>query len=383
MKDTASKTYRICSNCIMDTTDPNITFDERGLCDYCRNFHKNILPSWHPDEYGEKELFKLAGKIRAEGKGKAFDCIIGVSGGLDSSYATYIAKEKMDLRPLILHVDAGWNTQQAVSNIEKIVDGLGLDLYTEVINWEEMKDLQTSFLKSQIPDQDIPQDYAFFSALYKFARAHEVKYVLTGSNFSTECCMEPEEWGGYAGIDKTLLYDIHKCFGEIPLKTFPIVDIFWYKIYYKYVLGIAVFKPLNLVPYIKKDAEKLLEERFGWERFVHKHHESRFTRFYEDYWLPRKFGYEKRRAHFSSLILTRQMSRDEALERISKPEMDEHFLIQEFEYVANKLDLSVEELQAIFDGKNKTYRDYKNKKALISLGAKAMKILGMEKRFIR
>ncbi len=229
----------------------------------------------------------------------------------------------------------------------------------------------------------MPQDYAFFSALYKFARKHKVKYVLTGSNYSTECCREPEEWGGYAGVDRTLVNDIHKRFGKIPLKTFPLVDILAYKIYYKYVLGMEVIKPLNLVSYIKKDAEKLLEGRFGWQKFVHKHHESRFTRFYEDYWMPGKFGYEKRRAHFSSLILTNQMTRDEALERISKPEMDEQFLIQEFEYVANKLDLSVEELQTIFDGKNKTYRDYKNKRFLISLGARAMKILGLEKRLFR
>lgn len=383
MKNIHQKNYQICSNCIMDTSDPNITFDERGWCDYCRNYYKNILPNWHTDERGEKELLKIAEKIKKEGKGKDFDCIIGVSGGLDSSYATYIAKEKMGLRPLIFHVDAGWNTQQAVGNIEKLVDGLGLDLYTEVINWEEMKDLQVAFFKSQISDQDLPQDYAFFSALYKFARKYKVKYVLTGSNYSTECCREPEEWGGYAGIDKTLVNDIHKRFGKIPLETFPLIDILAYKIYYRYILGMEVVKPLNLVPYIKKDVEKLLEDRFGWQKFVHKHHESRFTRFYEDYWMPRKFGYEKRRAHFSSLVLTNQMTRDEALERISKPEMDEQFLIQEFEYVANKLDLSVKELQAIFDGENKTYRDYKNKRFLIGLGAKAMKILGLEKRFFR
>ena len=352
--------YQICTKTIMDTSDPGIAFDENGISDYYHNFHKNILPNWHTDDRGEQELMKIAEKIKKEGVGKDFDCIIGMSGGLDSSYALYIAKEKMGLRPLIFHVDAGWNTQQAVSNIEKVVDGLGLDLYTEVINWEEMKDLQVAFLKSQIADQDLPQDYAFFSALYQFARKYKIKYVLTGSNFSTECCREPEEWGGYAGIDKTLVNDIHKKFGKNPLKSFPIVDILVYKLYYKYILGMEVFKPLNLVPYIKEDVEALLYERFGWEKFLHKHHESRFTRFYEDYWLPKKFGYEKRRAHFSSLILTNQMTREEALERISKPELSEQFLMQEFEYVANKLDLSVADLTAIFEGENKTYQDYKN-----------------------
>lgn len=367
----------------MDTTDPNIVFDQNNECDYCNNFQKVILPNWHTDERGEAELIKVAEKIRKDGQGRDFDCIIGLSGGLDSSYCTYIVKERMGLRPLLFHVDAGWNTDQAVGNIEKLVDGLGLDLYTEVIDWEEMKDLQVAFLKAQISDQDLPQDTAFFSMLYKFARQHKIKYVLTGGNFSTECCREPEEWGGYPGIDRTLIHDIHSRFGSRPLTTFPIVDILTYKIYYKYALGMEVYRPLNVVPYLKKDAEQKLGKLFGWEPFIHKHHESRFTRFYEDYWMPRKFGYEKRRAHFSSLIMTGQMTRQEALERISKPELDEHFLQQEFEYVAHKLDLSVDELQQIFDGKNKTYHDYKNKRFLIGLGSKAMAMLGLEKRLFR
>jgi N-acetyl sugar amidotransferase len=375
--------YQICTTCLMDTSDPNIEFDERGVCDYCRNYKSIIWPNWHTGDEGERELMSIAKKIKQEGKGKDFDCIIGMSGGLDSSYAVYIAKEKMGLRPLVFHVDAGWNTQQAVGNIEKIVDGLGLDLYTEVINWEEMKDLQVAFLKSQIADQDLPQDYAFFSALYKFARKYKIKYVLTGSNFSTECCREPEEWGGYAGIDKTLVADIHGKFGKTPLKSFPIVDVLTYKLYYKYILGMEIFKPLNLVPYVKDDVENLLYKKFGWEKFQHKHHESRFTRFYEDYWLPRKFGYEKRRAHFSSLIMTGQMKREDALDRISKPELDEQFLLQEFEYVANKLDLTPEELLAIFKGQNKTFNDYKNKKSIINLGARVLRALGLERRLFR
>lgn len=224
-------TYIICANCVMDTSDPNITFDESGLCDYCNNYKSEILPNWHTNA-GKRRVGYLANKIRERGAGKDFDCIIGLSGGLDSSYVAHIAKEKMGLRPLLFHVDAGWNTDQAVGNIEKLVDGLGLDLYTEVINWEEMKDLQLSFLKSQIADQDLPQDAAFFSALYKFARKHRIKYVLTGGNFSTECCREPEEWG-YPGIDKALFNDIHKEFGARKLKSFPLLDIFTYKVLYQ------------------------------------------------------------------------------------------------------------------------------------------------------
>jgi putative aminotransferase len=367
----------------MDTSDPGISFDENGCCDYCNNFNLIVRPSWHTDEKGKAELDFLANQIKLEGKGKDFDCIIGLSGGLDSSYAAYIAKEKMGLRPLLFHVDAGWNTNQAVGNIEKLADGLGLDLYTEVINWEEMKDLQVAFLKSQIPDQDLPQDAAFFSSLYKFARKHKIKTIITGSNYSTECCREPEEWGGYLGIDKLLFRDIHARFGKNPLSSFPLVDILLSKIYYQRIIRMKIVMPLNLVPFIKKDAEDDLEQLFNWKKFQHKHHESRFTRFFEDYWLPRKFGFQKRRAHFSSLILTGQMTRKEALDRISYPEMDELFLKQEFEYVANKLDLGVNELQEIFNAENKTYRDYRNKRWMVHLGANILRQLGLEKRYFR
>lgn len=378
-----TSSHLICNRCIMNTTDPNIRFDAKGHCDYCNNFDTLIKPNWHTNENGANQLAQLAGVIRETGKGKDFDCIIGLSGGLDSSYVTYVAKVKMGLRPLLVHVDAGWNTDQAVGNIEKLVDGLGVDLYTDVINWEEVKRMQVAFLKAGIPDQDLVQDAAFFSGLYKFARQHKIKHIITGSNFSTECCREPEEWGGYLGIDKTLFDDIWAKHGDGKPNNFPLVDILVYKIWYQKILGMKVHYPLNMVPYVKKEAEDELEKLFGWQRFKHKHHESRFTRFYEDYWLPRRFGFEKRRAHFSSLIMTGQMTREEALERISRPEMDEHFLKQEFEYVAHKLGLTVKELQEIFDSPIKTYRDYKNKRGLIGLGANAMRWLGLEKRYFR
>jgi N-acetyl sugar amidotransferase len=380
----STRAYQICSNCIMDTTDPHIVFDGHGWCEYCNNFGTTIKPNWHTDTQGASALQQMVDTIRGDAKGKDFDCIIGLSGGLDSSYAAYIAKEKMGLRPLLFHVDAGWNTDQAVGNIEKLVDGLGLDLYTDVVNWEAVKRMQVAFLRAGIPDQDLVQDAAFFSGLYKFARKYKIKHIITGSNFSTECCREPEEWGGYLGIDKTLFGDIWaKCGDGRPNDEFPLVDILVYKLWYQKVLGIKVHHPLNLVPYVKKDAEGELESRFGWQRFQHKHHESRFTRFYEDYWLPRRFGYEKRRAHFSSLIMTGQTTRDQALDRISRPEMDDHFLKHEFEYVAHKLGLTVDELQLLFDSPKKTYRDYKNKRDLIGFGANLMRKLGLEKRYFR
>jgi N-acetyl sugar amidotransferase len=377
------KKYTICKTCVMDTSDPNIQFNQQGECEYCTNFKARIFPGWNYGKGKDKELKKIADKIKKQGKGKDFDCIIGLSGGLDSSYTAYIAKEIMGLRPLIFHVDAGWNTDRAVGNISKLVDKLELDLYTEVINWEEMKDLQLSFFKSQIADQDMPQDIAFFSALYAFAKKNKIKYVMTGGNFSTECCREPEEWGAYPGIDTRLIRDIHKKFGSRSLKSFPMIDIFKYKVYYKYILGMEIVKPLNLLPYLKTDAEEELFNFCGWESFKHKHHESRFTRFYEDYWMPRKFGYEKRRAHFSSLIMTGQMTRDEAMVRLSKSELDNNFLEKEFNYVAKKLGISNKILLELYNAKNKSFRQYKNKRWLIGIGARILSKLGLEKRLFR
>ena len=224
-----SRPYQICTRCIMDVSDPGISFDVRGVCDHCANFDAKIKPNWHTDRRGEVKLECLAERIRKEGKDKDFDCIIGLSGGLDSSYAAYVAREKMGLRPLLVHVDAGWNTDQAVGNIEKLVDGLGVDLYTDVVNWVAVKRMQVAFLRSGIPDQDLVQDASFFAGLYKFARKHNINHIITGSNFSTECCREPEDWGGYLGIDKTLFKDIWHQFGDGERNDeFPLVDILVY-----------------------------------------------------------------------------------------------------------------------------------------------------------
>ena len=381
--DGVERAYQRCVSCVMDTDDPEINFDEDGVCDYCLNFRTHILPSWCTDERGAAQLEQLSERIRAESKGRDFDCIIGLSGGLDSSYAAYTAVRRMNLRPLLFHVDAGWNTDQASGNIEKLVDGLGVDLYTEVINWEEVKDLQLAFLRSQIPDQDHVQDTAFFSSLYRFARRHRIKHVLTGANYSTESCREPEAWGAYPGIDRRLIRDIHRRFGERPLKTFPIVDITVYRGLYQGVLGMEVVRPLNHMPFVKAEAENELAREFGWESFQHKHHESRFTRFFEDFWLPGKFGFHKRKAHFSSLILSDQMDREVAIERLKSPEMDQETTRQETRYVASKLGISTEELMALFDGPNRTWRDYRNKHWLITLGTLATRRVGNEKRLFR
>lgn len=367
----------ICSNCVMDTSDPKIVFDDRGVCDHCRTFYEHTLPNWHTDERGQAELDKMVARIKESGKGKDFDCIIGMSGGIDSSYLVYIAKEKLGLRPLVFHVDAGWNSQIAVNNIEKIVDGLGLDLYTEVINWEEMKDLQLAFFKSGVSHIDAPQDYSFFATMYQFATKYDVKTILTGANLSTECVRNPVDWMYYQS-DTKQLRDIHRRFGSRPLKTFPFTSVLWHKFYLPYVKGIKVEKPLNLVPYLKEDAVKLLSERFGWQPYPQKHFESRMTRFYEGYWLPTKFGFDTRKVQYSSLILTGQMTREEALEKLSKPAFDEETIHQDFEFVATKLGITVEELRSYHSAPNKSYRDYANQAWVYNIGANVMKLLRLE-----
>ena len=378
----SQKIYQICTNCIMDTTDSKISFDEKGWCDYCLNYYQNIEPNWHPNEVGEKMLAPMIEKIKKDGKGRDHDCLIGLSGGADSSYVTYLAKEKFGLRPMLFHVDAGWNSQEAVNNIEMLVDGLGLDLYTEVIDWTEMQDLQLAFFKAQVPHVDTPQDHAFFAGLYNFAAKHGHKYILTGANYSTECVREPLEWH-YHASDLRQIKDIHRQYGQHPLKNFPTADIFKFKIYYRFVKGVRVVKPLNYVPYIKEKAMKEMTKLFGWQTYDYKHYESRFTRFYEGYWLPKKFGYNKHRAHFSSLILTQQMTRDEALEKIEKPAYDKEMISHDFEYIAKKLDLTSSDLKSLMDGENKTYKDYKNSMRLIGLGTSLLRLLGIQRAIIR
>ena len=370
--------YRICTNCVMDTSDSKIVFDAQGVCDHCNTFYRDTLPNWHTDERGRRELEAMVERIRSAGRGKDFDCIIGMSGGIDSSYLTYIAKEQLGLRPLVFHVDAGWNSQEAVNNIERLVDALGLDLYTEVIDWEEMRDLQLAFFKSGVPHIDTPQDHAFFATMYKFAEEHKVSYILTGANYSTECIRNPIEWMYYQS-DSIQLRDIHRQFGTRPLRNFPTTSILRHKIWLPYIKGIQVVRPLNNVPYHKTDAMNLLVEKFGWQPYPQKHFESRFTRFYEGYWLPTKFGYDTRRVQFSSLIVTGQMTRDEALERLKTPALDDATVRQEFEYVANKLGITVAELQGYLDGPNRTFRDFKSQESFYLLGAKAMRLLGLEK----
>ena len=373
--------YKICANCVMDTTDSKIQFDEKGYCDHCNNFYSNILPNWHPDEIGARELKKIVEKIKRDGRNKKYDCLIGLSGGVDSSYLVYLAKEKLGLRPLVYLVDTGWNLDVANENVERLIKGLNLDIHTEVVDWDEMKDLQLAYFKSQVPYQDTPQDHAIFAALYNYAANNGFKYVLTGANYSSECVREPIEWAHVN--DLTQIKDIHHRFGTRPLDKFPLCGMFKYRLYYRYIKGMQIIQPLNLIPYVKEDAINELHERFGWQRYGNKHFENIFTRFYEGYWLPKKFGYDKRRAHFSSLIVTGQLTREEALEIIKNPPYPIEEAMQDMEVVAKKLGITRAEFEELMKGENKTYRDYKSEMFWIELAINLAKLVGMEKRNFR
>jgi len=370
--------YQRCTNCVMDTTDSQITFDQRGVCDHCRTYYAHTLPAWDTGPTGRAELERIVDRIRAEGKGKDFDCIMGMSGGIDSSFLTHIAKAELGLRPLVFHVDAGWNSQQAVNNIERLVDGLGLDLFTQVIDWEEMRDLQLAFFKAGVPHLDVPQDHAFFATMYDFAAKYNIKTILTGANYSTECVRNPTEWM-YFATDVRQILDIHRRFGTRPLAQFPLSNVLRHKVWLRYGRGIKVERPLNYVPYMKEAAMDLLVERYGWQRYPQKHFESRFTRFYEGYWLPGKFGYDTRKVQYSSLILTKQMTREDAIERLAHPAYDPATVSQDFEYVATKLGISVTELEGYFRAPNRTYRDYRSQAQTFAIGARVMKWLGLER----
>lgn len=372
--------YQICTNCVMDTSDSKIVFDKNGVCDFCNGFYNAILPEWKKNEGNNQALQEIASKIKEEGKGKKFDCILGMSGGTDSSYLCYIAKEKMGLNPLVYSLDSGWNMKIADENIKCVVEGLGLHLHTEKIDWSEMADIQLAALKSGLPYIDI-QDHAIFAGLYNYAVKNGIKYVLTGANNATECVRPPIEWN-YVN-DIVLLKDVQKKYGKQDFKSFPLCGMFKYRIWYAYFKGMKRVAPLDLIKYDKDQAEKELRVMFGWQKYENKHYENIFTRWFEGYYLPVKFGYDKRRCYYSNLILTNSITREEALEKLSKSPYPEEDRIEDQKYIAQKLGVTFDDMDGFINSKNKTYKDYKNSYWFISQGLRLAKILGVEKRNFR
>ncbi|MBI5330961.1 MAG: N-acetyl sugar amidotransferase [Betaproteobacteria bacterium] len=371
--------YQICAKTVMDTSDPGTTFDQDGISNHYWDFHNVVKPNWRPNEQGRQELERRVETIRKAGKGKDFDCILGLSGGVDSSFMLHTMVKEFGLRPLVFHVDGGWNSELAVHNIHVLVDKLGLDLFTEVINWEEMRDFQLAWFKSGVPHIDIPQDHAFGAVLYRFAEKYGIKNILNGGNISTECVLMPYLFY-YWGTDMAQINDVIGKFGSVPMRSYPFSSVFRHKIYLRYLKGVKVFKPLNYMPYSKQLAVDLLTKEYGWKPYPQKHFESRFTRFYEGYWLPTRFGFDVRRNQFSSLILTDQLSRDDALRELEKPAYDPESIEQDFEYIATKLGITPDELRGYHEMPRKYYWDYRNQHNLLGRIEKAVSFLKIARR---
>lgn len=360
--------YQMCVRCIMDTSDPEITFDEEGVCSHCHTFDDSLGKTWLPNGEGRKILDGMIAEIKKAGQGKEYDCALGLSGGVDSSYLAYLAVKDFGLRPLAVHVDGGWNSPEAVRNIENIVKALDIDLFTYVIDWEEMRDLQAAFLKAGVANQDTPQDHAFFAKLFEFAVKNDIKYVLSGHNIATESVL-PTAWG-YNPRDDRQIKGIHKRFGSGKLKTFPIASIFKYFIYFPHIKGMKVLNPLNYVPYDKAKAMDVLKGELGWRYYGGKHFESRFTKFFQAYWLPEKFGFDKRRAHLSSLILSGQISREEALTEIEKPAYPPEQFEEDKEFIRKKLGFGAEEFEALMTAPTHSHLEYPSYVWLVNLRRK-------------
>lgn len=336
--------YTQCTHCILDThDDPNIRFDEHGVCNYCRNYAKTYVQNKPSEAQLQQRLQNALEMIKAEGKGKKYDSIMGLSGGVDSSYLAFKAKE-LGLRPLIVHFDNGWNSELAIQNIESIINHTGFDLYTYVVNWEEFKDLQLSYIRAGVLDWEIPTDHGFFASLYKQAAKYGIKSVITGHNHQTEAIMPKSmRW---SKMDVANILDIHKKFGHIPLKTFPTMNFFEYTGYQK-IQKIKRVNLLEMMRYDKAEAKETISREFGWRDYGGKHYESIFTRFYQGYVLKEKFGFDKRKAHLSNLICSGQISRDEALRELALPAYDADQLAEDKEYVCKKLGLTAGEFEAI------------------------------------
>lgn len=352
---TTGQAYQICTRCVMDTTDPEITFDENGVCNHCTHFDQVTSKYWFPNQEGERRLAVLVEQIKRAGFKQEYDCILGLSGGTDSSYLALKVKE-LGLRPLVVHVDGGWNSELAVKNIESVVRYCGYDLHTHVMYWEDMKRLQVAYMRSGVANQDVPQDHAFLANLYHFAVQNEIKYVLSGGNIATEAIFPPA-WH-HSNIDATNLREIFAQFGEGTLKEYRTVNFWQYYIFFPLIKRMKVVRLLNFMPYQRESAIEVLQEKTGWVPYGYKHGESVFTRFFQNYYLFHRYGYDKRKPHFSSLIVSHQLTREAALTELKRLPYDEAEIEEDLLYIGKKLSLSSEELLQLMNAPVRSASDF-------------------------
>lgn len=346
-----------CSRCIMNNeVDKDLVLDEQGVCNHCHRYDELLDSRVFKGSEAKTKLDALVAKIKKQGKNKEYDCIVGVSGGVDSTYVAYLTKT-LGLRPLAIHFDNGWNSELAVKNVEKVLKKLDIDLMTYVINWDEFKDLQLSFLKASTPDGEIPTDHAIYALLWREAVKNNIKYIISGMNFTTESVSVPS-WS-YGHSDWKYIRSVHKQFGNVPLKTYPRYS-FWYLFYVNFIRGVRTVSILNYVDYNKDKVMDLLQNELGWVYYGGKHHESIYTRFYQGHVLPNKFNIDKRVGHLSDLINAGQLSREDALAEVQLPPYPEDLQEQDKEYVCKKLNLSLEEFDSIMKSEVKSFKDYPN-----------------------
>lgn len=352
-----NKEFRQCSHCILDTNDDHaLVLDERGVCNYCNNYYHTYVKNALTAEQKAKLLTETVNKIKSNGKGKKYDSIIGLSGGVDSSYLAYLAK-KLGLNPLLVHFDNGWNSELAVNNIENIIKATGFDLYTYVVDWEEFKDLQLSYIRASVLDWEIPTDHGFYACLFDQAFKNNIKYILTGHNFQTEAILpKTMRW---SKMDVANIRDIHEKFGKVKLKTFPMMG-FYKGIYYQLIRKFERINILEYVDYNKDEAKNTIIKELGWRDYGGKHYESIFTRFYQGYILKEKFGFDKRKAHLSNLICSGQITREEALKELAKPAYPKEQFDEDLPYVTKKLDLTEAEFEKLIKAPNHSHLDFKS-----------------------
>jgi N-acetyl sugar amidotransferase len=349
--------YQCCSRCVMDTTDPKIIFDAEGICNHCNQFAERAPREWFPNDEGKRRWSTLVDLMKKNGEGKEYDCILGLSGGVDSSYLALKIHES-GLRPLVMHVDAGWNTEFAVANIEAVVKYCGFDLYTHVVDWEDMRDLQIAYLNAAVANQDVPQDHIFFSSLYHFATKNGIRYILSGGNLATEG-IYPQTWEGSA-MDAINLMAIHKQYGQRKLSHYKTISFFDCYVWYPFFKKMRTLRPLNYMNYKKEEALKELKVKVGYKPYPRKHGESLFTKLFQNYYLPQKFGMDKRRPHFSSLIVSGQMTRTEALAKLDEPLYDLDDLEIDITYFCKKLRISRPQFDDLMDAQIHHYSDFPN-----------------------
>ncbi|TAL59630.1 MAG: N-acetyl sugar amidotransferase [Bacteroidetes bacterium] len=348
---------KICTRCVMDTTDTEIVFDENGVCNLCKDYDLRITKDLYTGDEAKNRLESLVKRIKKRGRKNEYDCLIGVSGGVDSTYVAYLVKKVYGLRPLVIHLDNGWNSELSVANIEQVLKRLDIDFYTEVLDWEEFKDIQISFLKSGISNIEIPTDHAIWATLIKTAAKKKIPYIIAGNNVVTESIM-PNSWI-YGSKDSKLIRGIHKKYGTMKMKSYPYLTLFDY-VDYLLIRGIKWVPILNYVEYVKQYVKKFLIDELGWRDYGGKHYENIYTRFFHAYYLPEKFGFDLRKSYLSALICSGQITREDALNELSNPPAPSNQLEQDKEYVIKKLGLSEQLLQDMIKGPNKSFRDYPN-----------------------